>query len=71
MLVAASTQTTPIISLKRSTATKSWDYDGRPNIPSDSLLMKLRRRFGLVSERNQRHALSSRLEVGPAWVFGG
>ncbi|HYA74275.1 MAG TPA: hypothetical protein VEF36_14080, partial [Roseiarcus sp.] len=24
-------------SLKRSTSTKSWDYDGRPNIPSDAI----------------------------------
>jgi hypothetical protein len=37
MVVAASTQTTSIISLKRSASTKSWEYDGRPNIPSDSL----------------------------------
>jgi NAD(P)-dependent dehydrogenase (short-subunit alcohol dehydrogenase family) len=40
-------------------------------IGSDSLLMKLWRRFGLVSKRNQRHAVSSRLRVAPAWVFGG
>ena len=31
MLVAASTQTTSIISLKRSTSTESWDRDGRPD----------------------------------------
>ena len=37
MLVAASTQTTPIISVKRSTSTESWDRDGRPNIPSDAI----------------------------------
>jgi transposase len=30
-------------------------------------LMNLRRRFGLVSKRNQRHAVSSRLRVAPAW----
>ena len=38
---------------------------------SDSLLMKLRRRFGLVSRGNQRHAVSSRLRVAPAWAFRG
>jgi hypothetical protein len=37
MLVAASTQTTSIISLKRSTSTESWDYGGRANTPSESL----------------------------------
>jgi hypothetical protein len=41
-----------------------------PNNGSDSLLMKLRRRFSLVSQRNQRHAVSSRIKIGPAWVFG-
>jgi hypothetical protein len=35
-----------------------------------SLLMKLRRRFGLVSERNQRHALFPRFQGAPAWVCG-
>ena len=37
-------------------------------IGSDSLLMKLRRRFAWFA-RNQRHAVSSRLKVAPAWVF--
>src|SRR5664280_3400216 len=35
MLVAASTQTTSIISLKRSASTECWDRGGRPNTPSD------------------------------------
>jgi hypothetical protein len=37
-------------------------------IGSDSLLMKLRRRFAWFAG-NQRHAVSSRLKVAPAWVF--
>ena len=41
------------------------------NFGSDSLLMKLRRRFGLVSQGNQRHAVSSRLRVAPARLFRG
>jgi len=49
MLVAAPTQTTPIISLKRSTSTKSWDYDGRPNIPSDPIEQPSRQEhFGMT-----------------------
>jgi hypothetical protein len=42
MLVAASKQTTSIISLKRSASTESWDRDGRPNIPSDAIPMTIR-----------------------------
>src|SRR5260221_13611402 len=38
MLVAASTQTTSIISLKRNTYTNCRGCGGRPNTPSDSML---------------------------------
>src|SRR5664280_3585215 len=38
MLVAASTQTTSIISQKRSASTKSWDRRGWPNTPSNDIL---------------------------------
>jgi polyphosphate kinase 2 (PPK2 family) len=37
------------------------------NFGSDSLLMNLRRRFGLI-QGNQRHAVSSRLRIGPTRV---
>jgi hypothetical protein len=39
MLVAASTQTTSIISLKRSTSTNCRGCGGRPNTPSDAILV--------------------------------
>jgi hypothetical protein len=40
-------------------------------IGSDAHLMKLRRRFGLVSQGNQRRAISSRLRVAPTRLFRG
>ena len=40
-------------------------------IGSDSFLMKLRRRCGLVSRGNQGHAVFSRLGVVAAWVLCG
>jgi hypothetical protein len=36
---------------------------------SDSFLMKLRRRFGRIPERNQRHAVFPRFEGASAWIF--
>ena len=41
----------------------------RAKIGSDSILMKLRRRCGLVSRGNQGHAVFSRLRVAPTRVF--
>ena len=68
MLVAAPTQTTSIISLKRSVSTKSGDRGSRPNISSVSLLMQLRSRFCLVSQRNQCRGVSSLFKSVPSWI---
>jgi hypothetical protein len=63
-IVERCSQTTSIISLKRSVSTKSGDRGSRPNIPSVSLLMQLRRRFCLVSQSNQRRGVSSLFKIG-------
>jgi hypothetical protein len=49
MLVAASTQTTSIISLKRSASTECWDRGGRPNTPSEQAMLG---EGGVVVERD-------------------
>jgi hypothetical protein len=55
----------------RCQSARKIDPGSASKIGSDSLLMKLRRRFGLVSQGNQRHAVSSRLRVAPARLFRG
>ena len=50
---------------------RDWDARPRSILGSSLTFDEVEAPICLISERNQRHALSSRLEAGPAWVFGG
>ena len=64
MLVAASTQTTSIISQKRSASTKSWDRRGWPNTPSNVILRPLVRAINRQPvDKRHRQELCDRLEL--------
>jgi hypothetical protein len=59
VLVAVTDEEPRVMTIERGSA-----------LGSDSLLMKLRSRFILDSQRNQRHAISPRIKIDPAWVIG-
>ena len=70
-IAALAARTQPHVDILICQTASKTDPRSASKIGSDSLLMKLRRRFGLVSKRNQRHAVSSRLRVAPARLFRG